>query len=122
MITIKLIFALLLGAFMIANGSYHFSKPEMYFPFIPDFLPKLTVNYVSGVIEILLGIGVFIPQTRVFATLGILLMMIAFLPIHLVDACKETPAIGTRIVAIQRLVLQFGFILWAWWVTDMLRK
>jgi uncharacterized membrane protein len=116
MIKIKLIFALLLGIFMIGNGSYHFSKPETYFPFIPGFLPKLTVNYVSGIIEILLGIGVFIPQTRAYATLGILLMMIAFLPIHIVDACKENPAIGTRIVAIQRLGLQFGFILWACWV------
>jgi uncharacterized membrane protein len=117
MITIKLIFTLILGVFMIGNGSYHFTKPETYFPFIPDFLPKLTINYISGVIEILLGIGVFIHQIRAYSAFGILFMMIAFLPIHIVDAGKENPAIGTRIVAIQRLGLQFGFILWAWWVS-----
>ncbi len=113
---IKLIFTLLFGIFMIGNGKYHFSKPETYFPFIPSFLPKLMINYLVAVLEILVGVSVFIPQTRHFGTLIILMMMLAFLPIHITDAFRQNPLIGTRQVAFQRLGLQLIFVLWAWFI------
>ncbi len=120
---LKLILTFLFGAFMIFGGVNHFIKPEMYAPFIPDFLPNVAVNYLTGILEIAVGIGVFIPKFRSMATLGILIMMLAFLPLHIFDVFKENPAIGSHQVALIRLPVQFIFILWAWFIhTGVINK
>jgi uncharacterized membrane protein len=116
MATIKLILALLFGVFMIANGTYHFSKPETYFPFIPDFLPKSVINYCIAFLEISIGTAVFVPMLRPYALLALFVMMVLFLPIHIVDIFRQHPLIGTKAIAYQRLGLQFVFIIWAWFV------
>jgi uncharacterized membrane protein len=113
---LALVLTFLFGAFMIFGGTMHFLNPEVYTPFIPDFLPESIVNYGSGILEIILGIGVFIPAFREKATLGIFLLMIAFLPLHLMDVFSENPAIGSHDAALIRLPVQLLFILWAWWI------
>lgn len=104
------------GAFLILGGIAHLLKPELYDPMIPDALPKTAVNYLTGLIELTLGVGVFIPRYRSVATLGIFLLMIAFLPIHVIDAFRDEPAIGSKALAYVRLPLQFVLIGWAWFV------
>ncbi|MCP1385724.1 DoxX family protein [Runella salmonicolor] len=113
---LKLILTYLFGAFMIFGGVNHFLKPEMYLPFVPSFLPGEAINYLSGIAEIIVGIGVFIPAFRPQSTLGILVLMLLFLPLHIVDVFKENPAIGSHQMALIRLPLQFVFILWAWFI------
>lgn len=113
---LKLILTYLFGAFLIFGGINHFIKPEMYAPFIPEFLPSLAVNYLTGIVEIAVGVGVFIPRFRSMATLGILIMMLVFLPLHVFDVFKENPAIGSHQVALIRLPVQFLFIAWAWFI------
>ena len=66
--------------------------------------------------ELLLGIAVFIPRIRSTATLGILLIMIAFLPLHVWDVFRDDPAIGSKALAYTRLPLQCVLIAWAWLV------
>ncbi len=112
----------ILGAFILIGGINHFVKPEMYNPFIPDFLPKLTVNYISGIIEIALGIGLFLSKYRKVAALGILILMIAFLPLHFLDIFKENPAIGNKTLAYIRLPMQFVLIYWSWWVKNNVKN
>ena len=114
--TVQLILAFLFGAFLIFGGINHFTTPEFYDPFIPDFLPKPAVNYITGVMEILLGVGLFVPATRNKAALGTMLLMIAFLPIHVADVFKDAPAIGSQQAAWIRLAFQFVFITWSWWL------
>lgn len=114
--TVKLILTFLFAAFMILGGVNHFLKPEMYFPFIPEVLPQKVIIYLSGVLEIALGVGACIPQLRSKATLGILVLMIVFLPLHIIDVFKENPAVGTHEAALIRLPLQFVLILWAWFI------
>lgn len=112
----KLILTFLFGAFMVFAGISHFLKPAMFLPFIPDFLPKEAVNYLVGAVEIIVGIGTFIPRFRSLATLALLLMMVAFLPLHVLDVFKEHPAIGSHQAALIRLPLQFVLIFWAWFI------
>lgn len=114
--TVKLILTFLFAAIMILGGVNHFLKPEMYFPFIPEMLPQMTIIYLSGVMEIALGIGACIPKLRSKATLGILVLMIAFLPLHIIDVFKASPAVGTHEAALVRLPIQFVLILWAWFI------
>ncbi len=113
---LKLILTYLFGVFMILGGINHFIKPEMYTSFIPNFLPSLVINYLIGIIEIAVGVCVFIPRYRSMATLGILLMMLVFLPLHIFDVFKENPAIGSHQAALIRLPVQFLFIAWAWFI------
>jgi uncharacterized membrane protein len=114
--TIKLILTVLFGLFMIFGGVNHFLTPDLYLPFIPDALPKLAIIYASGVVEIALGLAAFFPRTRGIATLGIFLLMIAFLPLHVIDVFKEHPAVGSHQIALIRLPLQFVLIAWAWFI------
>ena len=112
----KLILTFLFGAIMIIAGINHFLKPEIYFPFIPDFLPVQLINYLFGLLEIVCGVGVFIPISLGWATLGILIMMVIFLPLHLMDVFKDKPAIGSHQIALIRLPIQFVLIAWAWFI------
>lgn len=112
----KLILTFLFGAFMIMAGINHFLKPAMFFPFIPDFMPKEAVNYIAGILEIVVGVGVFIPAFRSWATLGILGLMVVFLPLHIIDVFSEIPAIGSHQLALIRLPIQFVLIFWAWYI------
>lgn len=95
------------GIFFVFAGTMHIIKPHIFKHFIPDFFPKKTVNYIVGIIETGLGLGLFFTQTVAFAALGIFILMILFLPIHIWDVTKERPAIGSKRVAIIRIPLQF---------------
>jgi len=112
--TFKLVLTYVFGLLMMFGGIMHFINAEIYNPFIPDFLPKDFINYASGLLEIMLGIGAFVPNYRAKATMGILILMLAFLPLHVMDVFKENPAIGNHELALIRLPLQFILILWAW--------
>ena len=118
MTSLKLVLTFLLGAFIVFGGINHFLKPAMYFPFFADSLPKEALTYASGVVEIIVGVLVFIPKYRSYGTLGILVLMMAFLPLHVADVFKEHPAVGTHQIALVRLPLQFVLIAWAWFIRE----
>lgn len=101
-------------------GVSHFIKPRFFNPFIPNFLPKLTVNYIVGFIEFIFGLGLFFPTTRSYASLGIFILMLLFLPIHLWDATKKNPAIGSKFLAYIRVPLQFLFLYIAYSIYETL--
>jgi|TARA_B110000238_G_scaffold124996_1_gene135144 uncharacterized membrane protein len=103
MIILKIIFAV----FFIYAGIMHFIKPAFFKHFIPNGFPKLTVNYIVGVIEFGLGLGLFFPQVVSYSAYGIFILLIVFLPIHVWDATKKRPAIGSKIFAYIRIPLQF---------------
>ncbi|MFK7921605.1 MAG: MauE/DoxX family redox-associated membrane protein [Bacteroidia bacterium] len=114
---IKLIALILMALFMIYGGVNHFLNPAFYDAFMPDFFPKLLANYASGAVEILLGVGLFIPKFRSQAAWGILILMLIFLPLHVWDLFREQPAIGSQQAAMIRVPVQFLFIGWAYWLT-----
>lgn len=111
---VKLIIGYLLGVFMIFGAVGHIASPEVYSGFIPEFLSEDLVNYASLVLEGLLGIGVFIPKFRTKALQGIFILMILFLPIHIIDLFRDYPVIGSKTAAIIRVPVQFLLIFLAW--------
>ena len=113
---IYLAFILLLGLLLIAGGVAHFRIPALSDPFIPGFLPKDLVHIGVGVTELVLGVGIFIPQLRTQAAWGIFILMLCFLPFHVMDLFREKPAIGSLKLAIIRVPFQFLFIFMAWYV------
>ncbi|MEI9921460.1 MAG: hypothetical protein WDO14_22135 [Bacteroidota bacterium] len=117
-VTLIVFFAIL----FLAGGLNHIFNPKFYKYFIPGGLPKLTVNYVSGILEILLGAGVAFVETRYWSAAGILILMILFLPLHVIDLFRERPAIGSRLLAIIRLPVQFLLIWGAWWLMQQYKS
>ena len=113
---IKSILTFLLGIFIVLGGVGHFVTPAIYIGFIPDFLPQTFILYASGIVEIFIGICVFIPHLRSTGTMGILVLMLVFLPLHVADIFKEHPAIGSHQLALIRLPLQCILIAWAWFI------
>ncbi|MGB5988302.1 MAG: DoxX family membrane protein [Marinifilaceae bacterium] len=101
----------ILALFIIVGGIKHFSTPSFYFPFVPDFLVyKLAIIYVSGVVEILFGLLLLINKYKSLGALAVLVLMLAFLPIHIWDVFSDTPAIGSHTAALIRLPIQLVLI------------
>ena len=114
MLKVKRIIANVLGIMLILAGIWHIIKPEAYAEFIPHFIPETFANITAAIVELTLGIGVFIPKYRKPALLGVVLLMIAFLPIHIADLFKDEPAIGSQTAAIIRVPIQFVLIYLVW--------
>lgn len=104
-----------MGLFYVITGLNHFISPDFYIRMIRSFLPKpREIVYLSGVIEILLGIGLFFETTRRFSAIGLILMLIAILPanINMAIHCKEWPF--PPLLLYLRIPLQGILIYWAW--------
>ncbi len=112
-----------LAVFMIYAGIQHFIKPLFYKPFVPGFLPfKISIIYISGVLEVVFGLFLFIPKYVKLASTGILILLLLFLPIHIWDVFMESPAIGSHKAALVRLLVQLLFIGWAFKVRQYISK
>ncbi|MBJ7428769.1 MAG: hypothetical protein JHD28_07430 [Bacteroidia bacterium] len=112
----KKILTIVFGVIMIVAGAMHFISPAVYLPFFPNQWPQKAIIYGSGIIEVLVGLCTLIPRYSRFGTLGIFILMLAFLPLHVIDVFKENPVVGSKLVAFIRLPFQFVFIAWAWFI------
>jgi len=82
--TVKLIALWTLAAAMVAIGVLHFVRPKPFVRIVPKYLPApLTLVYVSGFFEILGGIGLLIPETRVWAAWGLIALYVAVFPANI---------------------------------------
>ena len=108
---VRILFAL----FMIMGGVQHFLKPDFYLPFVPSFLPfQMAIIYVSGFIEIALGLLLLFRKYARIAAVGVFMLMLIFLPVHVWDIFTDTPAIGSHKASWIRLPFQFLFLAIAW--------
>ena len=120
-INLKKTATFLLGIFFILAGINHFVMPEFYYPLIPDYLPfPVLINYSAGIIEVLLGLGVLINRSRYFAALGIVVLMVLFIPSHVhfivIGSCVEDGlCVHPSLAWIRLVVIHPLLILWAWW-------
>lgn len=104
-------------------GAYnHIANPNFYNGFIPDFLPKIAVNYLSALVELIIGVLILIPNKRNLGALSFVALMVAFFPIHIWDLLKDIPAIGSKQAAVIRLVVQCIFIAIGYFVFKKSKK
>ena len=108
-----------LSVFFIYFGVDHFINPDFYLSIMPPSFPMhLEAVYISGLFEILGGIGVLLSKTRKLAGWGLFALLIAVYPANIYmaltpEAFPEIPISALYI----RLVLQFLFFYWAYSVT-----
>ena len=96
-------------------GVFHFTHTHFYRPLMPKFLPAHDLLiYLSGWAEIILGIGVLFPWTRIIALWGIIAMLLVFLVVH-VNMLFPENQLGIAIwILWTRIPLQFLLIYWAY--------
>lgn len=72
------ILAIGLGCFFTYVGILHFIDPEWFTAIVPNILPGSDVFWVivSGILEVLCGIGLLLPKTRVLAAKATVFLLI----------------------------------------------
>lgn len=110
-----------LSALLIGSGVVHLVRPEVYLPMMPSYLPAhMPLVYLSGVFEILGGVGMLLPWTRRWAGLGVIALLIAVFPANIHIAMNDIPVAGHDVPLwghLLRLPLQAVMIWMAWWGT-----
>ena len=111
------------AASYISVGINHFTDPDLFVLIVPAYLPEpLLLVHISGVAEVLGGIGLLFRKTRRAAAWGILALLVAVYPaninmlvndIYLPDMAKE------RWILWARMPLQFVFAGWVIWVAGL---
>ncbi len=102
----------LMAILYIVAGSLHFIKPGMYLRILPAYLPshKFLVAF-SGIVEIMLGMALFIGGTRNYAIYAIIIMLVFFLPVHFHMLQNKKAAMGLpKWALIARIPLQLALM------------
>lgn len=108
-----------MGAFFITAGIGHFVATKFFLRIMPPYIPwHKPVVYLSGLVEIGLGVLLFIPEFTGWAAWGIIALLIAVFPANLYH--YTSGGAGMRIpgwALMLRLPLQVVLIGWAYWHT-----
>lgn len=111
----------LLALLMVVAGALHFRAPKVYQRMMPPWIPAhRELVAISGVFEILGGLGLLLPATRSLAAWGLVALFVAVFPANLHMALNgiglgKKPPPAWLLWA--RLPLQGVLIAWAWWFT-----
>ena len=121
----KLISRIILAIFFTCAGILHFVAAPMYVKIMPPYLPApLELVYISGVFEILGGIGILIPFLQIPAGYGLVALMVAVFPAN-INMVVNYAQIGfdfPLFLLWVRLPMQGLLIWWIWWSTELGNK
>lgn len=108
-----------LGVCFIIAGVLHFVAAETFASIVPPFVPyPLEIVYLSGVFEILGGVGLMTPFARRFSAVGLILLLIAVFPANVYMALANVQVGGHMDLPIYqwiRLPFQFLLIWLVYW-------
>jgi uncharacterized membrane protein len=112
----------LLTVFMVIAGANHFVAPAAYVAMMPSALPApAALVYISGVAEILGGLGLILAATRRLAGWGLIALFVAIFPANINMAVHHL-SLGGREVPTwalwARLPLQAVLVVWAYWCSQ----
>lgn len=112
--TIKTIGLYLAALAFVFAGISHFTKERFFIKAMPPYIPfHKEMVLISGVAEILLGLGLLFPATRIYAAWGLIILLIAVFPANIYMATSGKFQQIPSVLLWLRLPLQFALI---WWV------
>ena len=125
-ILVKSVLSTILGILFINVGIAHFTDTEWFEPIVPDLLGNPTFwVLITGVLEIALGIGIIVPQTRRYSSLVMVLFLVVVYAGNL-NMWVNNISLGDRTFAtiwhIMRLIGQLVMIVVALWIGEWLTK
>lgn len=117
---IKIGICYVIAAFFLIAGYLHFAKAGTFAAIVPPLLPfPVFIVWVTGVMEIVLAVGLLIPKYRRLAGLLFAPYLLAVLPANIYMAMADIPFNGESLspgLLWFRVFLQFpliALILWA---------
>ena len=110
----------LLALLFVGAGVLHFVRPEPFVRIVPDWLPAArALVFWSGVFEVLGGLGLLLPATRVWAGWGLIALLVAVFPANVHMALHPDLFPGIPVWALwARLPLQAVLLAWVWWAAQ----
>ena len=111
-----------LGITFIFTGVLHFVVADKFMEIMPPALPwHLALVYISGVFEILGGVGFMMERTKRTAGIGLILLLIAVFPANIYAAINQVQVGGFMNLPIYhwiRLPMQFVLVALVWWCSE----
>lgn len=107
---------------LFAAGIAHFLFPDLFIQAMPPYIPfHLPLIYFTGVIEILLAIGLYPYVTRKWSSIALAAYLVAVLPAHFYVALNEIEiwGISNKWLLWGRTLFQIQLIVWAWKLKDL---
>ena len=101
------------------GGIAHFTSTEMFVRIVPPYVPlALAVVYISGVLEVLGAIGIWIPRWREWAGNGLIVLTICVTPanVYMWMHPELFTNISETLLGV-RLIVQALLIACIWWST-----
>ena len=92
------ILALIYGIPFILIGIEHFKEPQKFVDIVPKYMPfALFLVYLTGVMEILVGLGIIYPDTREITGRLTVLFLLAIYPANFNMWINDVSFNGTRL-------------------------
>ncbi|ADY28335.1 MULTISPECIES: DoxX family protein [Cellulophaga] len=107
----------LMALLYVIAGIMHFIKPKIYTRIMPRYLPKhLLLVHISGIVEVVVGVGLLYTPTKNLAIYTLIAMLIVFLLVHFYMLSSKKAAAGIpRYILLLRIPLQFALMYWAYY-------
>lgn len=116
----KDIVRVILGGLFLLASTMHFTS-DVELNIIPEFLPwRRAALYITGIFEIIGGLGLLIPRFKRPAAWGLVALLVAIFPANIYQAVKNIQLGGflnTRLYQWGRLPFQGVFIWLVLWST-----
>lgn len=106
-----------LALFFISGGVLHFTASTFFVAIMPPYLPwHLELVYVSGICEILGGVGLLVPFARKVAGIGLIALTVAVFPanVHMALSPEQFDTFPLWLLY-ARLPLQLAIAWSIWW-------
>lgn len=116
---------MILAAIFVGAGLLHLSRPDLYRPIMPRWLPAHDpLILFSGVAQILGGLGLLLRRTCRAAAWGLILLLIAVFPAN-IEMLRSYQSRGVpfwkEALLWLRLPLQAALIWWTWQISRLPR-
>lgn len=108
----------IMASFYIFAGVSHFRIPKFFLAITPKWVPyPVVVNIIVGIIEVVLGILLFIPKCQSIAAYGIIALLIAVFPANFYHYQKSKEKGKNVTGTLIRMPIQLLLIYWAYCYT-----
>jgi uncharacterized membrane protein len=107
----------LLAVLIVGAGISHFARTDLFLRIMPDYLPSPSLLvWISGLFEVLGGVGLLVPRSRFLSAVGLIALYIAVFPANINMAVHATrfPEIPAAVLWL-RLPFQAVLIACVWW-------
>ncbi len=103
------------ACFFIYAGISHFRNPRFFLKITPPWVPAPDiVNIIVGVLEIVLGLGLFVESVRDYAAWGLIVLLVAVFPANFYHHQKARAKGKHVIPTLIRMPIQGVLIYWAY--------